>query len=31
MHVGIIHVNQRDKNGGGGIWSRDDFRDDELR
>ena len=27
MHVGIIHGNQRDRNGGGGIWSRDDFRD----
>ena len=27
VHVGIIHVNQRDRNGGGGIWSRDDFRD----
>ena len=27
MHVGIIHGNQWDRNSGGAIWSRDDFRD----
>ena len=27
VHVGIIHVNQLDRNSGGEIWSRDDFRD----
>ncbi len=27
MHVGIIHVNQQDRNSGGAIWSRDDFHD----
>ena len=27
LHVGIIHGNQQDRNSGGAIWSRDDFRD----
>ena len=26
MHVGIIHVNQQDRNNSGEIWSRIDFR-----
>ena len=30
MHGGIIHGNQRDRNSGGAIWSRDDFRDGVL-
>ncbi len=27
VHVGIIHGNQWDRNSGGEIWSRIDFRD----
>ena len=27
VHVGIIHGNHVDRNSGGAIWSRDDFRD----
>ena len=26
VHVGIIHGNQQDRNSGGEIWSRIDFR-----
>ena len=29
VHLGIIHGNQQDRNSGGAIWSRDDFRDGE--
>lgn len=30
VHMGIIHVNQRDRNTSGGIWSRYDFRDGDI-
>ncbi len=30
MHVGIIHGNQQDRNSGGEISSRDDFRDGDF-
>ena len=30
VHVGIIHVNQQDRNSGGAIWSRIDIRDGDF-
>jgi hypothetical protein len=30
VHVGIIHVNQPDRNSGGAIWSRSENRDGDY-